>query len=105
MPGKPNPTNKHAVILFDDKNVDRIIPDEFEASEGTIVEWVIQNPNETRIYFEDDSPFDWKSKMSTGEHKKITGTVKANTKRKKPYKYFVSDGQGNTIDPRLRIKG
>jgi hypothetical protein len=105
MPGKPNPIDKHAVILFVDKNLDRIIPDEFEAKEGTVVEWVIRSPNATRIDFKDDSPLEWSYQMSDGDHEKITGTVQKDTKRRKPYKYFVSDGQGNTIDPRLRIKG
>ena len=105
MASKSNPTDKHAVILYVDKNVDRIIPDSFEAKEGEIVEWVIRDPNQTRIVFQGDSPLEWTSKMSKGNHTKITGTVQPHTSRKTPYKYIVSDGQGNEIDPRVQIKG
>ncbi len=104
MASKTNPTDKHAVILFSDKNLERIIPDEFVAHEGEIVEWIIRDPNQTRIVFEGDSPLEWSSKMSTGLHKKITGTVQPYTNRKTPYKYTVVDGQGNSLDPRVQIK-
>jgi len=104
MPGKPNPTDKQAVIVFDDKNLDRIIPDEFEVREGTIVEWIIRSPNETRVDFRGDTPLEWDSQMSMGVHEKITGTIQPNTKRKEPYKYFVSDRQGNTVDPRVKVR-
>lgn len=103
MSNKPNPMDKHAVILFVDKNLDRIIPDEFVAHEGEIVEWVIRDPNETRIAFQGDSPLEWISRMSKGDHTKITGTVQPYTNRKTPYKYTVSDGQGNEIDPHVVI--
>jgi hypothetical protein len=104
MTRKPNPKDKHAVILFSDKNVERVIPDEFVAYEGEIVEWIIRDPNQTRIAFEGDSPLEWKSRMSTGRHKKITGTVQPHANRKTPYKYTVSDVQGNEIDPHIEVR-
>jgi len=106
MPDIPNPKTGNAAIVFFDKNLNRIIPDQFDVylSEGTSVEWVIIPPNAVTVDFKGDSPFEWDFMKSTKDHKKITGTVQDGKVRKKPYKYVVTDRQGNTIDPRIRVK-
>jgi hypothetical protein len=58
-------------------------------------------PNNAKITFGiGDSPFDWESNPS--DHARITGTVKREAIGE--YKYSVSDGKGNVIDPRLQIR-
>jgi hypothetical protein len=100
---KQNPTSIHAVIIFNGKKLDRIIPDEFEAAPGTTVEWKIVPPNQARVFFLGETPFDWDSNPSDGKHEQITGTVRLDAEEK-PYKYSVEDMSGDIIDPRIRVK-
>jgi plastocyanin len=104
MADKPNPIDVHAVVIMGEKGIERIIPDEFDAKEGTTVQWMIKDPDKIRINFRGDTPLEWDDETSDSPHEKMTGTVRQNTAREAPYKYYVSDGQGNTIDPKIRVR-
>jgi hypothetical protein len=100
-----NPKGLHAVILHDkDKNLKMVVPEKFEARPGERVEWVIEPSNlQVGVTFDAStgSPLDWQSEKSVGG--KLRGTV-APDAEDKVYKYTVTDGNGNTMDPRVRVK-
>jgi hypothetical protein len=92
----------HAVIVFEDGELKMVVPEDIPASPGQSVQWIVVPPNKAEVIFDiGDSPLEWESNPS--DHSRITGTVKRDARG--DYNYAVSDGKGNTIDPRLRIRG
>jgi plastocyanin len=99
-----NPKGLHATILHGkNKNLKMVVPDEIEALPGEFVEWVVEPSNlQVTITFDSStgSPFAWLQKKGpNGTHR---GTVERNAGGY--YKYTVEDDNGNTMDPRVRVK-
>jgi len=96
-----NQTDIHAAIIFEDGELKMVVPDTILASPGQSVQWIVVPQNNAKISFQiGDSPFDWESNPS--DHARITGKVRRDAIGE--YKYSVSDGKGNVIDPRLQIR-
>jgi plastocyanin len=96
-----NPTDLHAVIVFEEGEVKMVVPDEIWASPGQSVQWIVVPPNNAKVIFDiEDTPIDWES--DPRDQSRIKGRVRREARGE--YKYSVSDGAGNTIDPRLRVK-
>jgi plastocyanin len=77
------------------------VPDTIWAYPGQSVQWIVVPSNEAKVTFDiEDDPIDWVSNPS--KNARISGTVRR--KAIGDYKYSVSDGKGNVVDPRLRVK-
>jgi len=98
---KQNPTNINAIIVFDAKDLKEIVPDTLEVARGQIVEWEVVPEETAKLFFKDESPFEWSS--TTSVDGKITGKIRRDATG--VYEYSVSDVAGNiTIDPRIQVK-
>ena len=97
-----NQRDIHAAIIFEDGEVTMVVPDEIWASPGDLVQWIVVPPNMAEVIFDvANCPIDWKS--DPRGNMRIKGTVRPDAEGE--YKYSVSDGKGNVVDPRLQIKG
>ena len=97
----PNPTDSDALIVFENKKLKIVLPDEIVAAPGQRLEWEITLKDVATVSFNSGSPFDWKKRTSTNG--RIKGTIERDAVG--IYKYSVTDAAGNiTIDPRIRIK-
>jgi plastocyanin len=98
---KKNPTDANAAIIFENKKLKVVFPDELVVVPGEKVEWEITLPEDVTVVFDPDSPFDWSKQSSS------SGRIKGRIKREAIgiYKYSVTDIAGEiTIDPRIRVK-
>ncbi|MBW2494145.1 MAG: hypothetical protein JRE43_05295 [Deltaproteobacteria bacterium] len=92
----------HAAIIFEEGEVTMVVPDIIRAHPGESVQWIVVPPNVAEVSFKiDNDPMEWDSDCRG--HTRIVGTVRRDARGE--YKYSVSDGKGNVVDPRLRIKG
>ena len=97
-----NQTDIDAVIVFEEGEVTMVVPDRIWKYPGQSVQWIVVPPNAANIIFDiEDTPIDWES--NPHNQTRIKGTVRREARG--DYKYSVSDGKGNVVDPRLRIKG
>ena len=96
-----NQTDIHAVIIFEKGEIKMIVPDKIWAYPGQSVQWIVVPPNDAKITFDiEDDPMDWITNPS--KNARILGKIQRDATG--DYKYSVSDGQGNVVDPRLRIR-
>ena len=97
----PNTADSDALVVFEHKKLKMVFPDEIVAAPGQWLEWEITVGEAATVFFDSDSPFDWKKRDSTNG--RIKGTIERDAVG--IYKYSVTDAAGNiTIDPRIRIK-
>ena len=98
---KKNPTDTNAAIIFENKKLKAVFPDELVVLPGQEVEWEITLPEDVMVVFDSGSPFKWSKQSSS------SGRIKGTIKREAIgiYKYSVTDIAGAiTIDPRIRVK-
>jgi hypothetical protein len=101
-----NPTGVDGVIIIDRSGgIERVVPDEIVKKAGENVKWMVVPPKDVTLSFEpNESPFDWESRSSKPHGGvEITGMIQKNAKDK-DYKYSVTDANGNTIDPRVKVR-
>jgi len=99
---KGNPTNINAVIVFDEKGLKEVVPDEFAASPGQIVQWEVIPNKKVKLNFNGDSPFK-KDVLVSDPDGIITDKVERTATG--VYPYSVIDVVGNVaIDPRIQVK-
>ena len=92
----------HAAIIFEEGEVTMVVPDIIRAHPGESVQWIVVPPNMAEVSFKiENDPMEW-DHDSRGQTR-IVGRVRRDARGE--YKYSVSDGKGNVVDPRLRIKG
>ncbi len=96
-----NPTDSDALIVFENKKLKVVLPDEIVAVPGQQLEWEITLNEAATVSFDGDSPFKWQKQPSS--HGRIKGTIERDAVG--IYKYSVTDAAGDTtIDPRIRVK-
>jgi len=101
-----NPTGVDGIIVIDKFGVFKIIvPDEMVKEPGEAVKWWIVPPRNVTLAFKPKkSPFEWESEHSAPSGGvEITGTIRTDAVMGECYSYTVTDEDGNTIDPRIRI--
>ena len=92
----------HAAIIFEEGELTMVVPDIIRAHPGESVQWIVVPPNMAEVGFKiEDDPMEWGS--DPRGHTRIMGTVRREARGE--YTYSVSDGRGNVVNPRLRIKG
>jgi hypothetical protein len=104
-----NPERLVAILHDGTGNLWAVIPAVIEAKEGEDLEWVVLPSHlDVTVKFSPSagSPFSWPEK--NGHDRQIKGTVQPGKAPwlfgSKDYKYTVTDKQGNTIDPHVRIR-
>ncbi len=98
---KVNPTNINAVVVFDEKGLKEVVPDEFAVAPGEIVQWEVIPNKKVKLDFKGDSPF--KKDMESDPAGIITGKIERTATG--VYPYSVIDAAGKvTIDPRIQVK-
>jgi plastocyanin len=97
-----NQTGVHAAIIFEGEEIKMVVPDTIWVYPGQSVQWIVVPSNGAKVTFDiEDDPIDWISNPS--KNARISGKVRREARG--DYKYSVSDGKGNVVDPRLRVKG